>query len=480
MTRTAKGRRRCLPVVLIVLSAAVLPAGANITDVSVPLDENALFGGDGELVRVIDPAAAAAGTITLVETPPFRTTLQFSGTATASIAGSWNIVSVPGQVRSPDSLLPGLKSVFSLDALMTPAVKLHLDNTTVAGPAGIHSTIFGYWADIRPSELTRFYMSGRTVYDSAAEGTAWSFPLLEAFADAAVERSVFFRFGKQYVSWGVGYWYSPADVLSLAQIDPEDPGAKREGPVAFKADFPYRQNLSTVYLIGAPDLDPAGTALAAKSDFVLGGFELGIGGYFRPDMAVRPRVIAMLTGAVGSVDVFGEGVVAWGSDRTYIRESGPGPGYETYRILDRPVLQATAGFRWSVDGPDRLYSLDMRAQAYYDGSGYEDPSILRRPGIAPWFGTGAGQIPLRDRSNAGMWKAAASLGISGLFDDLLSASVVAIAGISDSSVRVTPKLTVKPDVFSSVSVSLPTTFTARAEPAIVDLKIDISYRAFTF
>jgi hypothetical protein len=454
---------------------AVPAAGAqNITDTSVPLDESALFGGSGELVKVIDPAAAAAGTITLVQEKPFQPNLQFTGTVSALAEGDWTLHSaLPGVL--PDTLMPTVKSVFGLDFLASKTVKLHLDNTSIVGSTGFRSTVFGYYADIRPSELTRFYISGRTEYDST-EDPAWKFPLLEAFADTAIGRSVFFRFGKQYVSWGVGYWYSPADVLSLAQIDPEDPEAKREGPFAFKVDVPFKQNLFTAYVIGDRDLEPLGTAIAAKADIVTGSFELSLGGYYRPDLAVRPRLIAMFSGAAGPLDIFGEGVAAWGADRTFVRSTESGPGI--YRIENQPVFQATAGLSWSYDHKDKLYSIDTRAQVYYNGMGYEDTSYLRSAAVRNLVQ--AGTLSALDLTQAGRWYAAASASISKLFDEVLAFSLTSIANISDSIVKVTPKITITPNYYPSIAIYTPLTFTDWAAPDKIELKVDLSYWAFTF
>lgn len=472
---------RSLPSILLAVSVfaailAAIPLGAqDITNTAVPLDESALFGGSGDLVRVIDPKEAAAGTITLVEQKAFQPNLQFTGTVTALGTGVWNLDPPSSGTVPKDTFYPSVKSALALDFLASKTTKLHLDNTTVTGPAGFRSSIFGYYVDVRPTELTRLYVSGKTTYDITAD-TEWTFPLLEFFADTAIDRSVFFRFGKQYVSWGTGYWYSPADILSLAQIDPEDPTAKREGPFAFKVDYPFKQNLATLYFIGDKNLDPSGTAVAAKADLVAGSFELTAGAYYRPDMKVRPRLIGMVSGALWAFDIFGEAVLAWGSDRTYVRDADPTP--VLYKVEDRPVFQGTGGFSWSYDDKDQRFSLDARAQLYYNGTGYDDTSFLKSAEVLALVKSG--KLSKLDITQSGTWYAAGTVTLSKLFDDIASLGVTAIAGISDNSVKVTPALTIKPNLFSSIAVSVPLTFTAWAAPDRVDLKVDLSYRAFTF
>ena len=46
------------------------------------------------------------------------------------------------------------------------------------------------------------------------------FYIKELFSDFNIGDYVGFRFGKQTVSWGVGYFYSPADVINLTNINP--------------------------------------------------------------------------------------------------------------------------------------------------------------------------------------------------------------------------------------------------------------------
>ena len=60
----------------------------------------------------------------------------------------------------------------------------------------------------------------------------------ELFSDFTLGDALFLRGGKHTIAWGVGYFFSPADVLNLTSIDPEDPEAEREGPVSLRANLP--------------------------------------------------------------------------------------------------------------------------------------------------------------------------------------------------------------------------------------------------
>ena len=66
--------------------------------------------------------------------------------------------------------------------------------------------------------------------------------LHELFADFTLADKAFFRLGKQTVNWGVGHFFSPADIINVGRIDPENPEAEREGPVALGLHLPSGRN----------------------------------------------------------------------------------------------------------------------------------------------------------------------------------------------------------------------------------------------
>jgi hypothetical protein len=107
--------------------------------------------------------------------------------------------------------------------------------------------------------------------------------LQELFSDFNYENKVFFRAGKQNVKWGVGYFFSPADVINIGRLDPLDPGAEREGPVALKVHYPRGSTNYYLYTL-LDDVDVISkVALAPKMEFVVGGTEIGLGGFYKGD-----------------------------------------------------------------------------------------------------------------------------------------------------------------------------------------------------
>ncbi|EMB19974.1 hypothetical protein [Treponema denticola] len=191
----------------------------------------------------------------------------------------------------------------------------------------------------------------------------------ELYTDFSAKNIAFFRFGKHAVKWGTGYFYSPADVINISRIDPQDPTADREGGISLRTHIiiPKTQHNIWLYLLppgqgdGKDGYDPKYTAGAAKGEFVVGNWELGFGGWYKYEKA--PRLITTVSGSIaGKVAVFGEGVFAWGSDYTYYKAD-----MSPYTEKNKPFFQATIGGSYSNADSNTSIAL----QYFYNGFGYK-------------------------------------------------------------------------------------------------------------
>ena len=189
----------------------------------------------------------------------------------------------------------------------------------------------------------------------------------ELYTDFSAKNIAFFRFGKHAVKWGTGYFYSPADVINISRIDPQDPTADREGGISLRTHIiiPKTQHNIWLYLLPpgqGEDFDPKYTAGAAKGEFVVGNWELGFGGWYKYEKA--PRLITTVSGSIaGKVAVFGEGVFAWGSDYTYYKAD-----MSPYTEKNKPFFQATLGGSYSNADTNTSIAL----QYFYNGFGYSN------------------------------------------------------------------------------------------------------------
>jgi len=422
------------------------------------IDENELFGGPKDIVTVIDPSVASAGTVQLVQDTKAYPVFLIGGSAGAGLYGDYTPM---GAISSDAQSLYGAVNVSGLEFDFLPSRNLHfsLSNNLLAAPNQILAASASAYADLRQSDLVRLYVSGSFNYDPSSylstneENTSPTFSLDELFVDTHIEETVFFRLGKQRISWGVGNWFKPSDILSLSAIDPDDPTAAREGPFAFKVDVPMKLNHLMLYMVPPVSDDAASSSIASKYDLVLNGWELSFGAYGRADMLARPRAIFSFTGAIGSFDVYGENVLLYGSDRIYARESSTLGTYEAYRVENEPFFQSTLGVKYSKSYSGGL-SYSIHVQGYYNGMGYADSSIMQSAAAKAAIKKAIeDDYPTAYRYSdsaieAGMWYLAGSASVSGRFGEgnnltRVTGSVYALANFSDGSLRFNPQLKVQ-------------------------------------
>ncbi|MCD6122593.1 MAG: hypothetical protein J7K04_12215, partial [Spirochaetales bacterium] len=285
------------------------------------------------------------------------------------------------------------------------------------------------------------------------------FKVKELFSDFNWNNIVFFRGGKQTINWGVGYFFSPADIINLTPINPEDPEAEREGPVALKVNVPVGVNNAYLYLIDENIEKPDELEIAPKLELVLGNSELGLGGVYQKDHS--PTAMATVTTSIWDFDLFGEGVLSYGSDKTFIDKVDPtmeNPlGLETKKIDDQYFTSATAGLRYSYNDDDGNFNISIAAQYFYNGQGYSDKDFFKdnTVGIAALLASDS--ISANDISMPGIHYGAASLFWSDMFNTDFSVNLFWMGNFADGSGQVTPALTYV--FFDQLSASLKVPFT---------------------
>ena len=296
--------------------------------------------------------------------------------------------------------------------------------------------------DARPSSDFRAFGKARVDYRLPATGAGgeFTFTLFELFADFHWDDRVFFRAGKQRADWGVGRFFSPADLMSLVTIDPLDPEAQREGPVALKVHAPLGVHNAYLYVVTGDFRDPLDIAVGARAELLIGGVELGAGGLVQANLV--PKAIATATGSLGDFDLFAELVIQQGTERNLIELDGAGRLRVTSRDAraDEWFPAATIGALYFAAEP----GIVLAAQYYYNPLGYPDSSALEparaalRPGAA---GPPSGLRPeVVDLLFFGRHYAGASAAWNGIADSDLSASVFWLANLSDGSGIVRPSL----------------------------------------
>jgi len=228
--------------------------------------------------------------------------------------------------------------------------------------------------DARPDEDTRVFVKTEITspfYTTTGRKFEDIVTITELFADFNWNKEVFFRAGKQTVNWGVGYFFSPADLLSLSRIDPENPDADLDGPIALKVNYPSKLNNYYFYTVFPAEISSySDIAIAPLAEFVVGNTEISIGAYYQYDHA--PSAMTAITTALGDVSVYGEGYASYGSDKAFVEESG----LTTTTYNDTFFYKGTVGASYSWSDDLGNYNLSFSGQYYYNGEGYSDPNLV--------------------------------------------------------------------------------------------------------
>jgi hypothetical protein len=421
---------RVLAVATAFLLAISWPAGAQESDpFSFSFDEDELFGGE-EMITLTETADAPDPLADILTTETLRIGGSFSGSLQGDL--KWHDPwSNPPLAELPGSLEPDSYG-------LSPALSASL------------------FFDARPTDTTRFYGSAKSAWPFE---TSSDIQIFELFSDFSWDDRVFFRFGKQTITWGVGYFFSPADVLNIQAIDPENPTAQREGPVSLRAHYPIpgsQNNLWAYAVFDDPDMKPEDTALAAKAEFVLGPWELGVGGWYRYNSPLRGMLTA--SGSIGQVSLFGEASLSLGSEKKWVEDITVSATPEISFREDETSLffKGSAGFMYSND--DLKFSIT--GQYLYDAEGYAEDDRLELIDLAHTVLDTDGDIGSTLFKglilNSGRHYAAASLGRTELFTEDLSLNVFVMANLSDFSGFVRPSLSYQ--LFDGANLGLSTLF----------------------
>lgn len=198
--------------------------------------------------------------------------------------------------------------------------------------------------------------------------------IFELYSDINLDQTLFLRFGKQTINWGVGRFWSPADFISLTPIDPEKPESQREGPVALKATLPFGLNEIDAYVIADESvrkLEDLGYAVRGNFFFDVGdgGFETQLGLGYQKDRPLRLMTTVRIP--LSGVSIFLEGRLSFGRQGQKIVSAG------NIQEDDDAYFSGTAGLNFRESNLfESTVDLSILGQYYFQGEGYDDSSLL--------------------------------------------------------------------------------------------------------
>ncbi len=286
------------------------------------------------------------------------------------------------------------------------------------------------------------------------------------YANFSRDDALFFSFGKQPLRLGVGRFFQPADdLVSLSEIDVSDPDAEREGPLAFTALWPIPRTLSsvalwTVFPKGAEK--PEDIMYAAKAKHFFGDTELALAAAYKYD--APPSAFLMLNSGLWDLNVFGEAQLKYGSERTFLEPRAvafPGLEFEAVEYPDRFFATATLGASYL----NQESNLTVMAQYLWNGEAQTEATVAE---AFAHYGAQTAFVELGTFPDESLfaldslrWSrhyAAASVSLGELFGaEDLSASITAMANLSDLSGFALPQLSYR--FFDYLSASLSARFT---------------------
>jgi hypothetical protein len=451
--------------IMAIAAAAALAGAAYAQDSTITVDEDALFGEEAaDTVEAVPQGKAESAVAAFLKTEAVRIGGSFSG----SVGADW-----------------------TMDTPWTdPSLDAYGLSTTVAGDLFFDARpnedfrVYGKVKASYPFSTTESFLSSATyvpddilipgddahVATGSGSITTPNLNVFELFADWNYKDKLFFRFGKHTVKWGVGYFFSPADIINVGAIDPLNPDAQREGPVSLRINYPVLGTQTNLWAYAVmprgDDPKPEDIAGAAKLEFLVAkSWELGLGGYYKYDHP--PRAMITASGSFWKLNLFGEAVGAWGSDKSFVTDvDAMTPGFFTSeKREDQPFFSATAGFSYS-SSEDHW---SIAAQYLYSGEGYADDErealiddaranqgAIEAALIAMGSSISFSDVIKGLILNSGRNYAALSLSKSELFCEDLSVGALVWANLSDFSGFARPYVSWK--LFDKTSLEFSSTF----------------------
>jgi hypothetical protein len=226
-----------------------------------------------------------------------------------------------------------------------------------------------------------------------------------------IQKRVFIRLGKQMISWGSGYFWSPEDFINLQKSQPSIVNVvdQRSGKPGLRLHIPIQSAnlfLFTDFSSRAPGTIPGVVsktiAQAWRLDVTLAGVNIGTVGYL--PMNAPAKIGFDATGSAFATDIYGEVALSF---------------------LEDKAAPATA---LSL-GASRLFGQEKnwtcRGEFYYNDTGYSDVRISGLPTgyFTPFY--------------SGKYYAYAELSGANLFSSLFNCSVYGFVNLADRSFSTT-------------------------------------------
>ncbi len=358
------------------------------------------------------------------------------------------------QVIDNSNFLSYFQGNFGLDVRLLKGIRGYFNLSADYYPAGLpKSRIF---------QVPMAYLGIPAYFTKAdlmvAEKVNAVFDINEIFIDVNIARRVYFRVGKQVVKWGVGYLWTPTDLINIEKKNILDSSQVRQGTYGLKIHVPFgtRANIySFINMNNARHLSDI--SMANKVEVLFLNTEMALSVLLKNHNV--PVYGFDFTSRVLTLDIHGEASLSYGDNLRHLRTY---PWYITglfpslpvgvmylpqgstslmdYRVRGRWIGKASFGFGRGFEVLDVKDRIRFDVEAFYNHAGYDRNVFEKDLYTAGYFLSSGLYTP----NYYGKWYAGIFITIRQMFVEELSSMVNCIVNIQDQSSIVSGMITYAP------------------------------------
>jgi hypothetical protein len=381
-----------------------------------------------------------------------------------------------------NNFLSYFQSDFELDARLMKGIRGYVNLSANYYPAGLLQTNITQSGLLYPG--LPLFMTGRNAVpvtylgvpayfarsDSLiVEKINTAFTLNELFVDVNIAKAIYFRAGKQVLKWGVGYLWTPTDLVNIEKKNILDWSQVREGTYGLKTHIPFgtvANIYSFVNMNNARNLSDM--SMANKLEFLIINTEVSLSVLLKKKNV--PVYGLDFTSRVLGIDIHGEAAVSYGDNNRrlslfpwYLTSNASGLPIDLcyrfpdktytldYRVHGQWVPQASFGFGRGFEVKDIKDRVRLDFEVFYNHAGYSRHVFEKDPYTVAFFLSRNEYVP----NYYGKYYAGAFVTIKQMFVEELSASINCIVNIKDQTSVVSGMLTYSPfyDLYLNLTVS---------------------------
>lgn len=350
----------------IFLPYVILSAGAFAQ--AEKIDENQMFS-EGETVTPVEKVADNK-----VEESTEKESINISGSINSRNSYTMNRDWLSGNDASTaqNTLNNQLQNNLLVEARArrsTKAVVNLVNNVYAQGKSEQHTI-----TDATTGAVTRY---NETVYAD--------YRFTEAFVDANIARTVYFRAGKQVLVWGRGFFWNPSDVINTELRSATDAFQFREGTYGLRTHIPFGSNLNFYSFTGVGKSTRAEDVLQAfKAEVAVSRAEIAAGVIVAQKKV--PTYLVEASTRFLTLDWRAEATYAYGDNAQRIDVNtfnlfNP----QTFQMRDQHVFKGVISFGRNFEVFDVADRLGVNVEYFYNGAGYSDNVFAQNAAVRGYF-----------------------------------------------------------------------------------------------